>query len=143
MKTTTTGILAAFAFAAASVALAGGDKFQMMDTDKDGMISAEEHSAGAKQMFTKLDSDGDGNVTAAEMDAAHAGGKAGEHAGPKMSSAEKIRTIDGNNDGRITASEHESASRDKFAKMDANGDGKLSESEMQAGHTGMKGERTD
>ena len=34
-------------------------------------ITAQEHSAGAKAMFTKMDANKDGLVTAAEMDAAH------------------------------------------------------------------------
>ena len=43
----------------------------MMDTNHDGVVSADEHAAGAKQMFAKVDADHDGNVTATEMDAAH------------------------------------------------------------------------
>ncbi len=41
-----------------------------MDTNHDGVVSADEHAAGAKQMFAKMDADHDGNVTATEMDAA-------------------------------------------------------------------------
>jgi Ca2+-binding EF-hand superfamily protein len=140
MKTMSRALLATLVAAAATGALAGESKMQMMDADKDGLITADEHSAGAKQMFTKMDADGDGAVTAAEMDAAH-GEKQGDKAAPRMSSAEKIRAIDGNGDGRITAGEHESAARDKFGKMDTNGDGKLSGSEMEAGHAGMKSDR--
>ena len=51
-----------------------------------------------------------------------------------MSSAEKIKTIDTDGDGAITAAEHEQGSRSMFTKMDANGDGNLSAEEMQAGH---------
>ena len=43
---------------------------QMMDTNHDGVVPADEHAAGAKQMFAKMDADHDGNVTATEMDAA-------------------------------------------------------------------------
>ena len=111
---------------------AGDDKMQMMDTNKDGMISAAEHTAGAKAKFGKMDADGDGRVTTAEMDAAHAG--AGGGAAPKMSSAEKLKTIDTDGDGAITAAEHEQGSRGMFTKMDANGDGNLSAEELQAGH---------
>jgi Ca2+-binding EF-hand superfamily protein len=113
-------------------AYAGEDKLQMMDTNKDGMISAAEHAAGAQAMFGKLDADGDGRVTAAEMDAAHSG--AGGTAAPTMSSAEKIKTIDTDGDGAITVAEHEKGSRGMFTKMDVNGDGNLSAEEMQAGH---------
>ena len=124
----------------AGFALAGGDKLQMMDTNKDGMISSAEHSAGARQMFVKMDANADGSVTATEMDAAYGQVKPGEESAPRMSSAEKIRAIDGNNDGAITAVEHETASRDRFAKMDTNRDGNLSAAELQAGHAEMTGE---
>ena len=68
-KTVLAAAIGSFVFAFG--ASAGDDKMQMMDTNKDGMISAAEHSAGVKQMFTKMDVDGDGKVTAAEMDASH------------------------------------------------------------------------
>ena len=77
------------------------------------------------------------------MDAAHSQMKPGDQGGAKMSSAEKIRAVDGNNDGTVTAAEHEAASRDKFAKLDTNGDGSLSAAELQAGHAGMKSDRAD
>jgi Ca2+-binding EF-hand superfamily protein len=128
--------------AIAAAASAGGDKMQMMDTNKDGMISAEEHSAGARQMFQKMDGNADGNVTAAEMDAMHAQMKPGDTSGPKMSSAEKIKTIDANNDGAITAAEHEAGSRAMFDKMDTNRDGSLSAEEVSAGHAKMTSEGT-
>ena len=38
-------------------------KFDMMDTNKDGMISMEEHEAGAKMMFKDADTNGDGMVS--------------------------------------------------------------------------------
>jgi hypothetical protein len=126
--------VAAGGLALAIGAHAGEDKTQMMDTNKDGMISAAEHSAGAKAKFGKLDADGDGRVTAAEMDTAHSGAGAAGGAAPAMSSAEKIKAIDTDGDGAITAAEHEQGSRGMFTKMDANGDGNLSAEEMQAGH---------
>jgi len=129
---------AALAAATGSLALAfaaqaGGDKMQTMDTNKDGMISAAEHTAGARQMFLKMDVDGDGRVTATEMDAVH-GMQAGGTPAPSMSSADKIKTIDADHDGAITAAEHEAGSRGMFTRMDVNGDGNLTAAEMQAGH---------
>jgi Ca2+-binding EF-hand superfamily protein len=134
MKTTARGILTVLAMTAASVALAGEGKMQKMDADGDGMITAEEHSAGARQMFQKMDSDADGRVTAAEMDAMHAQMKPGHSGAPKMSSADKIKTVDSDGDGVITAAEHEAGARAMFGRMDANQDGKLSADEMRAGH---------
>ena len=40
-----------------------------------------------------------------------------------MSAAEKIKVVDGNGDGVLTAAEHEAASKKMFQKMDANRDG--------------------
>jgi Ca2+-binding EF-hand superfamily protein len=42
-------------------------KIAAMDTNSDGKLSAAEHSAGAKQMFSKMDADRDGQLTAQEM----------------------------------------------------------------------------
>jgi Ca2+-binding EF-hand superfamily protein len=141
------------AVAGASVAWANpADK---MDANKDGVVSAEEHAAGAKQMFTRMDANRDGNVTAAEMDAAHeARGEhgrhhEGRHEGPakhdeaqhggkhQLSSAEKIKVIDTNGDGSLSAQEHEAGSRSMFSKMDADRDGRLTLAELDAGHERM------
>jgi len=146
------------AMAGASFALANpADK---MDTNKDGIVSAQEHAAGAKLMFTQMDANRDGNVTAAEMDAAHAAMKK-EHAGARtgddhgkhegyakhdeakhggkheLSSAEKIKVIDTNGDGVLSAAEHEAGSRSMFGKMDADHDGRLTLAEIDAGHERM------
>jgi Ca2+-binding EF-hand superfamily protein len=143
--------------ALATGAYAGGGSGQaevkMMDTDQDGSISATEHAAGAKKMFEKMDADGDGIVTAKEMDAAHKG-MASAHAQsdasqsdstshtadagkPMKSSAAKIKTIDTDGDGTITAAEHEAGSKKMFEKMDKDHNGKLSAAEIQAGHDRM------
>ena len=118
-------------------ASAGDDKMQMMDTNKDGMISATEHSAGVKQMFAKMDADGDGKVTAAEMDASHKRMSGGTTGATSMSSADKIKTMDTNGDGMITADEHSSGASSKFSTMDTDGNGSLSSAELQAGHDKM------
>ena len=127
----------ALAVAASCLVLAFGagandeDKMQMMDTNKDGQVSASEHAAGAKSMFGRMDADGDGSVTAAEMDASQKSmpGHSGTHG---MSAADKIRMIDADRDGVITASEHDKGSSNMFERMDSNGDGNLSFEEMQA-----------
>src|SRR5688500_5914082 len=81
--------------------------FQQMDTDRDGRLSADEHTAGAKRMFETMDADKDGKVTAPEMQAAQARvtGRA-----PKTSdlpAADKIKAVDADGDGVLTAAEHE------------------------------------
>ena len=107
----------ALAVAAGSLMFAFGasanDDKMMMDTNKDGMISAAEHDAGSRSKWTKMDPDGDGRVSASSLDSKH-------------------QALDADKDGTITSAEFESGSRSKFSKWDTNGDGKLSSDEMQA-----------
>lgn len=114
-----------------------GGRFQMMDSNKDGRLTAEEHAAGARQMFDAMDADRDGKVSAAEMDAfkAQMGKDKGKQASKgEMSSAEKIKEIDTNNDGMLTSEEHAAGARRMFDRMDTNSDGYLVKSELEAGH---------
>ena len=105
-----------------------GDKFKMMDSNGDGMISASEHAAGVKSMFDKMDANHDGSVTAAEMDAGHQrmkGAKTmpGKSMGDmkhEMSSAEKIKLMDTDGDGMLSASEHDAGAQKMFTDMDSN-----------------------
>lgn len=111
--------------------------FIKMDANKDGKISADEHAVGAKQMFDTMDRNKDGKVTAAEMDAAHqriAGTKATKW---EMTAAEKIKVVDTDRDGALTAEEHAAGSRAMFEKMDTDQDGFLTKNELAAGHARM------
>lgn len=112
-------------------------ELKMMDTDKDGRLSAAEHAMGAQKMFQKMDADRDGRVTADEMDARHKDMPSSHSSKPMKSSAEKIKMIDADGDGAISAEEHEKGSQKMFGKMDKDQDGKLSQAEIQAGHDRM------
>jgi len=144
--------LTIFCLAAGSVALSGAAmseewkpgasvdaQVKMMDSNGDGKVSAEEHAAGAEKMFRMIDANKDGNVTAEEMDAAHEAGS-----GPKdgMSSGEKIKMIDGNGDGVLSASEHAAGSLSMFTKTDTDKDGSLTAREIKAAHEAMMGEKS-
>jgi EF hand len=158
MKLSSIGYVVGFALA--TTAFAGGgsgkDELKMMDTDRDGSISAAEHSAGAKKMFGKMDADSDGIVTAKEMGAAHKDmpGAHSDKSGtvssrepeprtsdasgkPMKSASAKIKAIDTDGDGAITAAEHEAGSKKMFEKMDKDSNGRLSAAEVQAGHDRM------
>ena len=115
------------------------DKFKQMDTNGDGAISSAEHAAGAQKMFTAMDTNKDGYVSAAEMDAQWnaKAGKDAKMSGMKMSAAEKIKEVDTDGDGRLSAAEHAAGSEKMFAKMDTNSDGKITAAEMEAGHDKM------
>ena len=112
-------------------------EFKQMDSNADGKLSQIEHAAGAKMMFGMMDADADGKVTAAEMDAAQQR-ITGEKAKPTdMSSAEKIKAVDADGDGILTATEHSAASIKMFEAMDADKDGFLTKVELAAGHAAM------
>lgn len=105
--------------------------FKKLDADGDGKVTRAEHAEGAQKMFAKADGNGDGIVTASEMDAAKAS-YGDKPARTELSSAEKIRVIDQNGDGQLTAAEHAAGSEAMFAKADSDGDGVLSEAECKA-----------
>jgi Ca2+-binding EF-hand superfamily protein len=48
------------------------DKIEVIDTNQDGSLSAEEHADGARGMFMAMDADRDGQLTIAEIQAGHA-----------------------------------------------------------------------
>jgi len=119
--------------------------FKMMDANGDGKISEQEHADAAKKMFTGMDTNGDGKVTAAEMDAfhehllgkkMHVDATKDAHKGERseMTSADKIKVVDTDHDGVLTAAEHAAGSKSMFEKMDTDHDGFLTKAELQAGH---------
>jgi hypothetical protein len=54
-----------------------------------------------------------------------------------LSSAEKIKAIDGDGDGVLTSAEHAAGSRRMFERMDVDRDGFVSAAEYAAGHAQM------
>ena len=113
---------------------AAGAGFTRMDANGDQRISAKEHARGAKALFDAMDANRDGKVTAAEMDTAQPPAPAGQSAAPAMSSADKIKVVDRNGDGVLTAAEHAAGSRKMFVAMDTDKDGFLSVAEYETGH---------
>ena len=108
-----------------------------MDINKDGKVSAEEHAAASKKMFDMMDANRDGKVTAAEMTAAHQRVTGKKAKKSDTSAAGKIKVIDTDGDGILTAEEHAAGSRAMFEKMDTNKDGFLTKDEIAAGHAQM------
>src|SRR5262245_625428 len=122
-------------FGLRSVALADNPeaRFESMDANGDGRISPDEHAAEAARMFDKMDANNDGKVTAAEMTAAHqkVTGKKAEKG--EMTAAEKIKMLDTNGDGVLTADEHATGAKSMFDKMDTDHDSYLTKAEIKAG----------
>jgi Ca2+-binding EF-hand superfamily protein len=112
-------------------------EMKLMDTNQDGKISAAEHAASAQQMFQGMDANQDNRVTVEEMDATQTTHDAAHGApgkGRELSSAEKMKAIDANGDGALTAQEHAAGSKKVFTKMDGDKDGNLNVGEIRAGH---------
>lgn len=158
MKLSSIGYVVGLALATSAYAGGGSGQaeLKMMDADQDGSISAAEHAAGAKKMFEKMDADGDGNVTAQEMGAAHkdmptahseqSGSVSSRQPEPRTSDASgkpiasasaKMKAIDTDSDGVISAAEHEAGAKKMFGKMDKDQNGRLTAAEIQAGHDRM------
>lgn len=150
------GVLAATALLGLPVggtarAHADDQMFMRMDTNGDGKISPAEHATAAKNMFDVMDANHDGKVTAAEMTAAHdkvVGAKAepakadkaarsAKESGHELSAAEKIKAVDADGDGVLTAAEHAAGSQRMFDTMDTDHDRALSKNELREGHARM------
>lgn len=105
------------------------ERFDQLDTNKDGRLSADErpqrggdrHGRGDGGRMMQADKDKDGRISKAEA-----------AADPKM--AERFAKMDANNDGYIDRGDREVRMRERkqawFASVDANKDGKLSKAEM-------------
>ena len=95
----------------------------------DGGITAEKHAATANKRFEMMDKDRDGKVTAAEISASH-GAESIVWANHPESAAEKVRDLDSNRDGVLTQAEYSSGSQRMFHILDADGNGVLTPGEM-------------
>ena len=94
-----------------------------------GQISASDHAAGAQKRFEMMDANRDGKITAAEIEASH-GAESIAWASDQISSGDKIKKFDKNNDGALSPTEYADGSQKMFGKLDADGDGYLTAAEM-------------
>ena len=95
----------------------------------DGGITAEKHAATASKRFETMDKDKNGKITAAEIGASH-GAESIVWANHPESPAERIRELDVNRDGVLTVSEYSAGSQRMFHVLDVDGNGVLTPSEM-------------
>lgn len=118
------------------------EKFKEVDANSDGKISTDEYTADVKKKFDEMDEDKDGKVTAAEMTARHdkmmtdqakAAGKDKKTEKSEMSSADKIKELDTDNDGILSSTESSEGATVMFRRLDTNKDGFLTKAEYSAG----------
>jgi Ca2+-binding EF-hand superfamily protein len=107
----------------------GGKFLKRFDKDSDGKISATEWPKDGRLKFEKVDANSDGFVTAEEMTEAHKSrdGKMGGHKGdPK----DRFAKLDADKDGKLSSSEWSAMGDKMFARLDDNKDGKISTDEL-------------
>lgn len=116
-----------------AVAAHAQEKARSMDANGDGMVSAAEHADAARMKFEKMDANKDGFVTAAEMDqSSMAMGKDQQMRQP--ATADRIKMMDGDGDGKLSAAEYAAATKKMFDNADTDKNGMISRAEMEASH---------
>jgi Ca2+-binding EF-hand superfamily protein len=103
-------------------------RFSTMDNDDDGQIDFGEYAASATGRFVTMDLDGNGLVTPGEMDAHRAA--LGRRS--MLTSAQVIRPVDSDGDGKLAQWENEAIARRLFDTIDSNHDDVLSKQEARA-----------
>lgn len=105
------------------------DRFQVIDADGDGRMSAAEAAEWRETVFVTMDSDDDGQLTREEYMAIQLGkGADPDQRGPRFEEkqAEKdaaFTEMDADGDGFVTRAQFLEAGAQKFADADADGDG--------------------
>ncbi len=135
-------VAAAGAALIAASALAGegkgegrwGGHFDRMDTNGDGVVTADEMSEKHAQFIEDADANGDGGVSKEEMQAFHQA---------KREEWRAKRNPDKNGDGVVDRTEYLNAAQQRFDRMDKDGNGVLSEDEQRhrRGHHGRRGKK--
>ncbi len=95
----------------------------------DGGISAEKHAGTASKRFEMMDTNKDGKISAAEINSSH-GAESIVWANHPESAPDKIRSLDTNRDGVLTVSEYSAGSQKMFRVLDVDGNGVLTPAEM-------------
>ena len=113
-------VVVSFAAATAYAGHGKGGRFDRLDTNGDGKVTAEEMAAKNSDWIERADANNDGAVTKEELEAHR-----------KARRAE--RNPDKNDDGVIDREEFMAAAAARFERMDKNGDGVIGEDEKRKG----------
>jgi len=108
--------------------------FQRLDSNGDGVVTADEIQAFEHRLFARLDANHDGVLTAEEF-AARRTGKQDAADVPQKSAAARGRrfaAMDTDGDGRVTADEFAAAFNKRLSALDANGDGRITLDELKS-----------
>jgi hypothetical protein len=95
----------------------------------DGGITAANHAATAGKRFEMMDTNKDGKISAGEIGASH-GAESIVWANRPASASDKIRSLDTNRDGVLTLREYTVGSQRMFEELDTDGNGVLTPSEI-------------
>ena len=138
------GAIAACAVSLPAMAGGGPDCGHKVTTRMDveggnGNISASDHAAGAQKRFETMDTDKDGRLTAQEINASH-GAESIFWAQHRIASGERIKKLDSNNDGALTATEYAAGSQKMFETLDVNADGFLTPAEVSVDDSNRRAE---
>ncbi|WP_343521198.1 hypothetical protein [Sphingomonas sp.] len=106
-------------------------RFDRMDANKDGQLSAEERKAGAETARAAM-AEKKGGEMADFMPGARRGGRMADRA---------MERADTNGDGMISKDENRAAVEARFARMDADGDGTIGADERRMGRGMGNGRR--
>lgn len=113
----------------------GGDRFEKLDANGDGIVTASEMDARQADLFKAADANGDGGISQEEFH---------EHRKAKRMEWREKNNPDTNGDGLIDRVEFIAAAEKRFDRFDKNGDGVISEDERRSmrgrHHRGFHGE---
>lgn len=156
-------VLGALSLGLAGLAIAGpvaakqrhgerqGPRFEMLDANADGFVTADEIEAARLARFTERDTDKDGFLSLEEMQAGamkRFEGQGQQHRAGEMAdrSQRMLRYMDENGDGKVAFDEMPGHGAERMiSRFDADEDGKISKAEFDAARAkfrmGHKGER--
>ncbi len=113
----------------------GSKRFEKMDANNDGVLSADEFSSKFTARFDKADTNSDGIITKEEL-IDRMIRRRFERRASKI-----IKRMDFNGDGKVSRDEIENRLRKRFALLDRNDDGKIDKSELQRNKMKRRGKR--